>query len=180
MALTASPEQENLFQQMKKKYGSRFLWHGSSIDRWHAIIRQGLKNMTGTYYEKNGRAHGPGIYFAHNSGTSLSYATSGKNLYSNSKLDKNLQIIALCEVINLPLNTETQFVAKGLNGEKITLKGGLNDHGWCMTLTMNEASIVRFLFVNLSVDVDVTRTPIRNIPTLDQVLRKRAHLDIKK
>lgn len=180
MALTASPEQENIFQQMKKKYGSRFLWHGSSIDRWHAIIRQGLKNMTGTHYQQNGKAHGPGIYFAHNSGTSLSYATPGKNLYSKSELDKNLRIVALCEVINLPLNTKTNFVANGLNGEKITLNGSLNDHGWCMTLTMNEASIVRFVFVNLSADVNVTSTPIRNIPTLDQVLRKRANLNIKK
>lgn len=176
MALTASPEQENIFQQLKKIYGSRFLWHGSIVERWHRIIRQGLKNMTGTKYQLVGQACGPGIYFAPLSSTSIGYSPPAENLYAKSALGKFISITALCEVICLPIGQNVE-VEVNVNGEKRMLKGALNDFGWCLTLTMNEASIVRFVFVNLSAKVDMGIQKLDNIPTLDQVLKLRAKID---
>lgn len=179
MALTASPEQESIFQQMKKVYGSRFLWHGSPVERWHSIIRQGLKNMTGTQYMEVGDAYGAGIYFAPDSRTSLDYARPSQNLFKASKLGKNIHIIALCEVINFPLNTDIDFdadvIVDGVHTSR-KLKGRLNDFGWCLTLTMNEASIVRFVFVNLQDYVNVVDKKLENIPTLNQVLKCMANI----
>ena len=182
MALTASPEQENIFQQLKKEFhGSRFLWHGSSADRWHSIIRQGLKNATGTKLQQNGAALGSGIYFAPESGTSIGYSRSLPNSYRNSYLCDNLQVIALCEVVNLPINKEVSVTVE-IDSNDVTkkktktLKGSLNDHSWALTLTLEEACIVRFVFVNLKAQVNVSSNPPRNIPTMNQVLKLRANL----
>lgn len=140
-----------------------------------SIIRQGLKNMTGTSYMQVGAAHGPGIYFAPDSSTSLGYSQTFKNLYPNSKLGENLQVIALCEVINLPLG-ETMNITVDVHGNKKKLTGFLKDHGWCLTLTMDEACIVRFLFVNLDRGVNVVQNPPTKIPNLIQVLKMRANI----
>lgn len=180
MALTASPEQETIFQQLKKKYGSFFLWHGSPTERWHAIIRQGLKNLSNTPLMGVGAAHGEGIYFAPESMTSLSYSRTFQNMYPGSQLGENLNIIALCEVIKLPLNKDVVFNATidadGSKSRFKTVRGVLKNHQWCYTLTMNEACIVRFLFVNLNQHANVINNPPQNIPNLNQVLKLRAHI----
>ena len=76
--------------------------------------------------------------------------------------------MALCEVINLPLNVVTEFEVefnfKNHQSEKKKLVGGLYNHGWCMSLIMNEASIMRFVFVNLDANVDMNSQPLRDIP----------------
>ena len=132
-----------------------------------------------------GAACGEGIYFAPDSGTSLGYCQSLPNLYPNSALGNNLQIIALCEVIKLPFNQEVTFEAE-INAEDPetkstkTLHGHLNDNGWCYTLTMNEACVTRFVFASFdnNVDINVVSNPPKNIPSLIQVLKKRANINI--
>jgi hypothetical protein len=46
---------------------------GSSIENWHCILRQGLKNASGTKLQVNGAAYGNGIYLSPHFGTSLGY-----------------------------------------------------------------------------------------------------------
>lgn len=48
MPLASSREQESIFQQLKAKNNnsSVFLWHGSDVDKWHSIIRNGLVNTS--------------------------------------------------------------------------------------------------------------------------------------
>lgn len=46
--LSSTPEKEIKFNLEKKKYGSFYAWHGSALQNWHAILRNGLKNMSGT------------------------------------------------------------------------------------------------------------------------------------
>lgn len=43
IALISSPEQEDIFQQLKSKYSSFFMWYGSPTWRWHSIIKTDLK-----------------------------------------------------------------------------------------------------------------------------------------
>jgi poly [ADP-ribose] polymerase 6/8 len=156
MTLLSSPEAETQFEQLKAKYGSMFLWHGSHGQRWHSILRNGLKNATGTTLEQNGHAHGEGIYMARNSSTSWGYSRSSKNLYPRSALGKTLHLIALCEVA------------------KVREGSYLKDHGWAHTLTMEEACIVRFLMVGGEYTVDVITTPPSYVPTLRDVLEFHA------
>jgi poly [ADP-ribose] polymerase 6/8 len=149
LTLISSPEAEREFRALKEKYGSGFLFHGSDGTRWHSIVRNGLKNATGTPMQANGARLGPGIYFARSSEISQGYAKEAINHFEKSVLGRKLKILAICEVANDP---------------------SLEDHGWAWTLQNEKACIVRFLLVNGSFRVDLNETPITNIPKLREVL----------
>jgi poly [ADP-ribose] polymerase 6/8 len=127
MTLLATPYAEAKFDELKRQYGSFFLWHGSSGSRWHAILRQGLKNASRTPLQANGAMLGSGIYMARNSETSWGYSHPGRNHYVGSELGVNIQAISLCEVAPVPT---------------------LHDYGEAHVLEDEQAVIVRFLFVN--------------------------------
>jgi len=67
------------------------------MKNWHAIVRNGLMNMTGSKGEKNGHAYGSGIYFAANSSVSFGYMnfTSG---WKNSKMGSQLGCLSMSEI----------------------------------------------------------------------------------
>jgi len=105
LLLSAPPEKEAKFRQLKEKHGSCFAFHGSSIENWHSILRQGLKNASGTKLQMNGAAYGQGIYLSPHSATSFGYCrmvggttpTKSGNRFLDST---NVNCIAICEVIN--------------------------------------------------------------------------------
>jgi poly [ADP-ribose] polymerase 6/8 len=153
MSLISTPEAERVFRTAKEKFGSMYLFHGSEGSRWHSIIRNGLKNASGTPMQANGTALGPGIYFARASETSKGYARVSPNVYERSVFGKQLKILALCEV---------------------AMVKGLVDHGWAHTLTDEKACICRFLLVNGTYILDVVANPISKIPRLRDVLDSHA------
>jgi poly [ADP-ribose] polymerase 6/8 len=153
MSLISSPEAERKFRVLKEKYGSMFLFHGSDGSRWHSIIRNGLKNATGTELEANGSVLGPGIYFARSATTSQGYSWASNNRYKGSIFGAPLTILALCEVANDP---------------------SLRSHGWAHTLRNENACICRFLLVNGDFELDTIANPIRKVPELKDVLDSRA------
>ena len=75
--MTAPPERQRAFDELAKKHGTKFAWHGSSIENWHAILRTGLKNCSGTKLMTAGAALGSGIYMARNYSTSMCYSQRG-------------------------------------------------------------------------------------------------------
>jgi len=106
LLLSAPPEKEAKFRQLKEQHGSVFAFHGSSIENWHSILRQGLKNASGTKLQMNGAAYGSGIYLSPHAATSFGYCrmyntnsttSSGGNRFLDST---NMNCIAICEVIN--------------------------------------------------------------------------------
>jgi poly [ADP-ribose] polymerase 6/8 len=153
MTLISSPEAEREFRKLKEKFGSMFLFHGSDGTRWHSIIRNGLKNATGTDMQANGAVLGAGIYFARSSDISLSYAKEATNRYEKSGFGRKLKITAICEVAMDP---------------------SLQDHKWAHTLQNEKACIVRFLLVNGMFRVDLVETPITRVPKLREVLDTHA------
>lgn len=182
MALISSPDQEDIFQQLKKKYGSTFAWHGSPTDRWHSIIRNGLINASNTKLMRCGAAYGPGIYLGKSSQISLGYSVGGPNPFKASTLGRNFSVIALCEVIKLPNKkevTEKVYYRDPINGNRCqkNIKGALNDFDSIFTLTMEEACIVRFVVVNLQKCVDVCSSPPK-LPTLVEVLEAHSEAHI--
>ena len=178
MALISSPDQEEIFQQLKKKYGSIFSWHGSQPDRWHSIIRNGLINASNTKLMRCGAAYGPGIYLAHDSSVSMGYSGQFQNPWNASKLGRNFSVIALCEVINLPDGktvTEKVYCRDPRNGNRVqkNISGVLTRHNNIFTLTLEEACIVRFIIVNLQKQHNIYTNPPSKLPTLIDVLESK-------
>ncbi|OHT10390.1 UBA/TS-N domain containing protein [Tritrichomonas foetus] len=174
MALLSTPESEKIFKKLKSKFGSIFLWHGSDSERWHSILRNGLKNATGTDMQANGSALGEGIYFSKESQVSWGYCKSGKpNNYKRSVLGKEIIMIGLCEICNIGSDT-TIDISPDPNQDPVRLHGFLKNHGWAHTLTMEKACVVRFLFVkkpNGSLfSVNTLKDPPKKIPTLKDLL----------
>jgi len=101
MLLTATPEKESRFRQLKKTFGSFLAFHGSPMENWHSILRNGLRNLSNTKDMLHGAAHGAGIYLAPNAGTSQGYMRSG-TVWAKSQFGASLSCLALCEVINHP------------------------------------------------------------------------------
>ncbi|KAI5798015.1 hypothetical protein DFH27DRAFT_97404 [Peziza echinospora] len=86
-----------------------FAFHGSSLDNWHSIIREGLHFKKAT----NGRAYGNGCYHSLSLATSLQYckaSAAGSGIGSTWR-QSNLNAthaVSLNEIINVP----HQFVSK--------------------------------------------------------------------
>jgi ubiquitin-conjugating enzyme E2 Q len=98
----------------KPKHPTIFAWHGSPVDNWHSILRQGLhfKDIV------HGRSFGNGVYMSPQFTTSIGYA--GTHLLSKwpqSQLNLT-SIISLNEVVNAPkdfLSTEPHYVVSQLD-----------------------------------------------------------------
>uniref|UniRef100_A0A3B4H326 Poly [ADP-ribose] polymerase n=1 Tax=Pundamilia nyererei TaxID=303518 RepID=A0A3B4H326_9CICH len=114
LLISSPPCKEAHFQTAKKLYGSTFAFHGSHIENWHSILRNGLVNASYTKLQLHGAAYGKGIYLSPIS--SISFGYSGKNsrwgkvstkfLPEKNSLGEgrflqstNLNCVALCEVI---------------------------------------------------------------------------------
>jgi ubiquitin-protein ligase len=67
-----NPEQEQAF----KKQGSStcYLFHGSRMENWYSIIKNGIKNCSGSKLQVNGAAYGSGVYLSDNISTSMHYS----------------------------------------------------------------------------------------------------------
>ena len=107
--ISASPEKEEEFQALKARSGSSFAFHGSRVENWHSILRNGLKNASGTGLQLNGAAYGKGIYLSTASYMSLGYSMMGFTGVGGGTVkdeevlaDGKWICLALCEVINDP------------------------------------------------------------------------------
>lgn len=67
-----------------------YLFHGSSIENWYSILRNGIKVLSNTSMQKNGAAYGVGIYVS----DSYSFAHGYSSKYNN-----NEQIVGVYEVL---------------------------------------------------------------------------------
>eukprot|EP00039_Didymoeca_costata_P015418 m.262060 g.262060 ORF g.262060 m.262060 type:complete len:970 (+) comp16220_c0_seq24:89-2998(+) len=91
--LTAPPKRERIFREAKQQYGTVFAFHGSPVENWHAILRNGLLNLSNTKKCINGAAYGQGVYLSPSCAFSTGY--SKRNA-------QEISVVALCEVINYP------------------------------------------------------------------------------
>jgi len=90
LTLAASPEKMVDFQREKAIHGSIFAFHGSSLENWHRILHDGLKNASGTALMTTGAAYGPGIYLSPDFAVSIGY----------SRYSAGMSCIAICEIID--------------------------------------------------------------------------------
>lgn len=112
--LSAPPEKEAKFQKLKKNFGSKFAFHGSRVENWYSILRNGLRNASGTKLQLNGAAYGNGIYLSTHASTSFVYSLRNggyggggpvTKVTTNSEDNQFIEdgkwiCLALCEVAN--------------------------------------------------------------------------------
>uniref|UniRef100_A0A8D3DZL9 Poly [ADP-ribose] polymerase n=1 Tax=Scophthalmus maximus TaxID=52904 RepID=A0A8D3DZL9_SCOMX len=98
LLLSSPPAKEARFRTAKKLYGSTFAFHGSHIENWHSVLRNGLVNASYTKLQLHGAAYGKGIYLSPISSISFGYSGS-RPIQSRFLQSRNLNCIALCEVI---------------------------------------------------------------------------------
>ena len=99
-----SPDKENRFirsvqqtsQRLNQNVPTIFAFHGSPLENWHTIIRQGL------HFNRidHGRAYGHGVYHALQATYSLGYARGGKQ-WPKSGLQVE-SAMSLNELVNAP------------------------------------------------------------------------------
>ncbi|KAK3098777.1 hypothetical protein FSP39_023024 [Pinctada imbricata] len=111
LLMSSPPAKEARFREAKQKHSSTFAFHGSGIENWHSIIREGLIVASGTNRQVNGAAYGKGIYLSPIASTSFGYSRMGYGSYNKKKAtspddskkrflsSSNISCIALCEVI---------------------------------------------------------------------------------
>ncbi|XP_071393565.1 protein mono-ADP-ribosyltransferase PARP8 isoform X2 [Centroberyx affinis] len=124
LLLSSPPAKESNFRAAKNLFGSTFAFHGSHIENWHSILRNGLVVASNTRLQLHGAIYGNGIYLSPMSSISFGYSgmnkkqqkvTSKDETAASSKTNsqkkgqhpqflqsRNLKCIALCEVITSP------------------------------------------------------------------------------
>ncbi len=85
----------NYSHEIESKFPRKnFLFHGSSIQCWYPIIKNGLKVMSGTEFMTTGAVHGNGIYFSDSFNYSYSYASNiGCSNVNNSSFNNQTNLI---------------------------------------------------------------------------------------
>lgn len=152
-----SPESELIFREKREKYGVKWLWHGSRVERWYRILHTGLKDLGRTDYQLNGGPwYGDGIYMSDSFNYSMYYCgTPTQNVYTQSCLPKSIQIISLVE----------NAAVKELTGPVTTNEYTQKDESACIT---------RVLFlVDGTKKEDIEYNSLQNppkVPTLNDVL----------
>jgi len=112
-----APDKESRFASEVRKTTERlslqhptiFAWHGSPLQNWHMIIREGLhfKNTD------HGRAYGHGVYHAKDATTSMGYSgrhyptAAGSGTWTKSML-RITSALALNEIVNAPVDFVSQ------------------------------------------------------------------------
>lgn len=167
--LNESYEYKSIFVQLKEKFGSRYLFYPLSVDNFYEFCINGFtKNSQGIF----------GIYLTSDSHVALGMNNEIENLYTNSSLGNHLQFSILCEVINLPLDKDINVDVyvecnKDRTPEKKNLNGKLaqvGNNGF--NLTIHEAIIPKYVFVNLTTHVNLNDIQGLYFPTLNEVVNR--------
>lgn len=165
--LSASPEKEVKFQELKTRYGSKFAFHGSRLENWHSILRLGLKNASGTKLQLNGAAHGKGIYLSTMAGYSCSYSAMRANtLYQPRTPAPLAPASALAPSMgDLDLLTTEECMANGdwscLALCEVAMEKKCNGTIW--VIPNEDCVVTRFLFVYKKGIVDSSVCNINSI-----------------
>ena len=98
---------------LKRKHGSFFCFHGSSLENWYSIMRNGLRNLSNTALMTAGAAHGAGIYASANYTTSYGFTArynAGQKIWKNTieNMRSNTSfIIGIVEIIKKKIYEKT-------------------------------------------------------------------------
>jgi ubiquitin-protein ligase len=89
------------FNKLSKNMKVEYLFHGSSWCNWYSILRNGLKNCSGTKLMANGAAHGNGIYLSNDINLAYDYGIRGNG---------SISVVGVFEVINKDKYKKTEQI----------------------------------------------------------------------
>jgi ubiquitin-protein ligase len=95
-------DKQNKFDQDKNVV---YMFHGSPIHNWYSIMRNGLKNYSGTNMMSCGQAYGPGIYLASHIDFAYGYCYNRGNNGNNQ-----YYIIGVVQVLNSSKYKKTEQI----------------------------------------------------------------------
>lgn len=150
LLLSSPPSKEVRFRMARKLYGSTFAFHGSHIENWHSILRNGLVNASYTKLQLHGAAYGKGIYLSPISSISFGYSEMG---YGQHQLPNKEELIKKYNQINKL--TEEPAKVRFLQNQNINcialceviLSNELQKHGNIWVCPVPDHVCTRFLFV---------------------------------
>ena len=100
-----------------------YAYHGSPLENWYSILRNGLKICSGTDMQRNGAVYGNGIYLGQDFGTSLSYSTCHNVSNNDSKNDTpSLFAVGVVELNNSEDYKKGTFCYVATNENDVVLK----------------------------------------------------------
>ncbi|OXB81962.1 UNVERIFIED_CONTAM: hypothetical protein H355_004045 [Colinus virginianus] len=166
LLLSSPPAKEARFRTAKKLYGSTFAFHGSHIENWHSILRNGLVNASYTKLQAaagaalltpvfscklHGAAYGKGIYLSPISSISFGYSGMGKGQHRMPSKDELVQRYNRMNTIPQTRSIQSRFLqSRNLNCialcEVITSKD-LQKHGNIWVCPVSDHVCTRFFFV---------------------------------
>ncbi|KAM9765589.1 protein mono-ADP-ribosyltransferase PARP6 isoform 3-T4 [Menidia menidia] len=157
LLLSSPPAKEARFRTAKKLYGSTFAFHGSHIENWHSVLRNGLVNASYTKLQLHGAAYGKGIYLSPISSISFGYSGMGKGQHRMPTKDELVQRYNRMNTIPQVRETresrpiQSRFLqSRNLNCialcEVITSKD-LQKHGNIWVCPVSDHVCTRFFFV---------------------------------
>ncbi|XP_029109280.1 protein mono-ADP-ribosyltransferase PARP6 isoform X2 [Scleropages formosus] len=151
LLLSSPPAKEARFRTAKKLYGSTFAFHGSHIENWHSILRNGLVNASYTKLQLHGAAYGKGIYLSPISSISFGYSGMGKGQHRMPSKDELVQRYNRMNTIPQTRPIQSRFLqSRNLNCialcEVITSKD-LQKHGNIWVCPVSDHVCTRFFFV---------------------------------
>eukprot|EP00245_Coleochaete_scutata_P006747 TRINITY_DN2151_c0_g1_i4.p1 TRINITY_DN2151_c0_g1~~TRINITY_DN2151_c0_g1_i4.p1 ORF type:complete len:1043 (+),score=126.80 TRINITY_DN2151_c0_g1_i4:66-3131(+) len=102
--LSDSPDREQAFlaKAQAGSSSSLFAFHGSSLENWYSIMRNGLRSLSDTGYMRAGASCGRGVYLSTCLGMSMNYAKSGQYGWGDFKL----QTLAACAIVEVAPGVE--------------------------------------------------------------------------
>ncbi|KAF4081425.1 hypothetical protein AMELA_G00161060 [Ameiurus melas] len=145
------PAKEARFRTARKLYGSTFAFHGSHIENWHSILRNGLVNASYTKLQLHGAAYGKGIYLSPISSISFGYSGMGKGQHHMPTKEELVHHYNRVNTISQSLPVQSRFLqSRNLNCvalcEVITSKD-LQKHGNIWVCPVPDHVCTRFFFV---------------------------------
>uniref|UniRef100_A0A8C2E0E4 Poly [ADP-ribose] polymerase n=1 Tax=Cyprinus carpio TaxID=7962 RepID=A0A8C2E0E4_CYPCA len=109
LLLSSPPAKESNFRAAKGLFGSTFAFHGSHIENWHSILRNGLVVASNTRLQLHGAIYGSGIYISPLSSISFGYSgmnkkqqkVASKDETAANKSNIHLQVFSLAFIFEL-------------------------------------------------------------------------------
>ncbi|XP_019712600.1 poly [ADP-ribose] polymerase 6-like [Hippocampus comes] len=149
LLISSPPTKEARFQTARKLYGSTFAFHGSHIENWHSILRNGLVNASNTKFQMHGAAYGKGIYLSPISSISFGYSDMGKGQH---QIPTKEELLKKCNRINrIQQDLPCRFLeSRNLNCValcEVITSTDLKKHGNIWVCPIPDHVCTRFLFV---------------------------------
>eukprot|EP00929_Paragymnodinium_shiwhaense_P060063 TRINITY_DN30033_c0_g1_i2.p1 TRINITY_DN30033_c0_g1~~TRINITY_DN30033_c0_g1_i2.p1 ORF type:complete len:759 (+),score=161.97 TRINITY_DN30033_c0_g1_i2:91-2367(+) len=98
------------FQERKKQFGSAFGFHGSPMDKWYSILRNGLQVLSGSSYMTSGAVYGKGIYLARDLRISAFYSGGMTGFLTPCEFGEAVQIFGVVEYIKNEAHHHTEGI----------------------------------------------------------------------